>query len=278
MQPTFSLRLLLRLAVLLLAVMLLGGCGASDAAPPNGGAAEPAPAPGEADTPTPDPLSEPSGGGAGEVPPPSPVPTLTPIHRLAEFAYPEWMQLKVPREVRFSLFSEGNEPVPWRGATATPHPVTLSAMPGLEVWVLVRLDVVGADARADTGDQPQLLTTRNTWRWKVTATNEEEVSLQPQILIEYRDAMNQVRARSEVPWPYSYTVSKIGGPNPLDNMGDWLSRNVFQLFTLLFGPAMPVIPTLWRQGRRALIKRGIIKPGPGEAGGPTGGASQATRQ
>jgi hypothetical protein len=184
---------------------------------------------------------------------PTQVPTAEPIERSAQLAYPQRVEIAKPMPVKFSLFTEGNEPVLEPGAQTPEAKVQMPSNPGLKPFVTVKLEVGGARIVKEPVDGTQPLhETINTWEWEIEAAESQPIMLRPQIHVDYRDASGNNVESYDVAWRGRHTIEaeQVTQSAMTAAVGDWIGTNMLAVLTMFLG--LPGTIFSWR----ALLGKG----------------------
>lgn len=244
------------IVVLLCGCWLLASCGGATtgATPPGSAASTPAASASS--------VGELQGDGAPD-PEASSAPTetaATPVRREAECAFPERMRVGQTATVRFSIFSDGNQPNALPSTSAATESLALPSRAGLTTWVAVSLNANGQPVAQDMSRQLQQLSERsNIWVWQVTPSDTQPIVLQPIVDVEFRDADGRVVERQANIWTQTYTVPQVVGSGYLSVAGAWLGDSVQELIVGFIGAALLRVGS---GGRQILAQRLTRKSAP----------------
>jgi hypothetical protein len=158
------------------------------------------------------------------------------VERQAQFAYPKRLQVNKPSVVRFTIFAPGSEPLTLSNSQLGEKALSIAQYPDLIPYVTVKLDITGADIDKEPEDLTQpLYETSNTWEWRITAQEQEPVSLRPVIHMEYRDADGNAGATYDIAWGAPHTIDKVDGDSSLSVVGGWFGDNLVGLLGIIIG-------------------------------------------
>ncbi|MGA7732706.1 MAG: hypothetical protein WCD37_15720 [Chloroflexia bacterium] len=181
----------------------------------------------------------------------------SPIIRQAQLSYPKHMEIGRDTVVRFTIFTESNQPLEQAGNETPSVPFTMPALPDLRPRITVDLEVAGTEITKENIDKrTQDLTTFNSWEWSIKATESRAITFRPHVSVDYVDAEGKAMLlsdlRQEEPWTTAHTISanNVVSNVTTEVMGDWFSANLLGLVGVVLG--LPGTVISWRElfGRR----------------------------
>ena len=189
----------------------------------------------------------------------TPQETAIPIFRQAQFSYPIKMEIGREAVVRFTIFTEGNEPLPQVDKATPTTPFTMPTLPDLRPRITVDLEVAGAEiTRENIEKRSQDLTAFNSWEWSVRVAESRDVILRPHVFIDYVDPEGKLLVLSNssqveaLDTSYVIVASDVVDNVAAEVMGGWFNANLLGVLAVVLG--LPGTIISWRElfGRRRI--------------------------